>query len=40
MVPALGATRSYQVWYRNPDPTWCTSGTFNLSNGWTVTWTP
>lgn len=40
MVPSLGATRSYQVWYRNPDPSWCTSGTFNLSNGWTVTWTP
>ena len=40
MVPALGGTRSYQVWYRNPDPTFCTAGTFNLSNGWTVTWTP
>ena len=40
MVPALGGTRSYQVWYRNPDPSFCTADTFNLSNGWTVTWTP
>jgi len=40
MVPALGGTRTYQVWYRNPDPSYCTAGTFNLSSGWTVAWTP
>jgi enterochelin esterase-like enzyme len=39
-VPAGGGTRTYQAWFRNPDPTHCTAGTFNLSNGWTVDWTP
>jgi hypothetical protein len=39
-VPALGAQRSYQVWYRNPDPSFCTSATFNVSNGMLVTWAP
>lgn len=30
-------TRHYQVWYRNA-ATFCTSSTFNLSNGVTITW--
>ncbi len=29
--------RTYQVWYRNPAP-FCTSSTFNLSNGLQVVW--
>jgi hypothetical protein len=37
-VPWSGAQRSYQVWYRNPDPSFCTSATFNVSNGMLVTW--
>jgi enterochelin esterase-like enzyme len=39
-VPVVGGTRYYQVWYRNPDPTWCTPQTTNLSNSWAVSWTP
>jgi hypothetical protein len=38
-LPLAGGTRHYQVWYRNA-ATFCTSATFNLSNGWSVTWTP
>jgi hypothetical protein len=37
-VPVFGAQRSYQVWYRNPDPNFCTSATFNVSNGVLVNW--
>ena len=32
-------TREYQIWYRNA-ASFCTSATFNLSNGLLVTWTP
>jgi hypothetical protein len=39
-VPASGGTRDYQIWYRNADPTFCTSSTFNLSNGVRVDWQP
>jgi Tol biopolymer transport system component len=39
MVPAGGGARVYQVWYRNAAP-FCTSATFNLSNGLEVLWTP
>jgi hypothetical protein len=35
---AAPGTRTYQVWYRNADPTFCTPSTFNLSNGVLVTW--
>lgn len=35
-VPS-GATRAYQVWYRSAAP-FCTSATFNLSNGLAVSW--
>lgn len=34
LVPGM---RSYQVWYRNA-AAFCTSSTFNLTNGWQVTW--
>ncbi len=37
LVPAPGGSFYYQVWYRNA-AAFCTSSTFNLSNGWTVTW--
>ena len=35
-----GQTRTYQVWYRNADPAFCTASTFNLTNGVQVFWTP
>ncbi len=38
-VPAAGGTRHYQLWYRNA-ANFCTPGTFNLTNAWTVVWTP
>lgn len=38
-VPALGALRRYQVWYRDAQ-SYCTSATWNLSNGLLVSWTP
>jgi hypothetical protein len=40
VVPVNGAVRNYQVWYRNSDPTFCTSATFNFSNGVSVLWVP
>jgi hypothetical protein len=39
MIPPTGATREYQVYYRNP-ANFCTSATFNLTNGLEVTWVP
>jgi hypothetical protein len=36
---ASGNTRTYQVWYRNA-AAFCTSATFNLSNGVQVQWGP
>ena len=38
-IPASGATRHYQVWYRN-SAAYCQPETYNLTNGMTVTWTP
>jgi len=38
-VPAGGDFRYYQVWYRNP-PVFCTSATFNFSNGTSLQWVP
>ncbi len=32
--------RTYQVWYRNADPTFCTAATYNLTNGFQLTWAP
>jgi hypothetical protein len=39
LVPVAGATRDYQVWYRNA-AAFCTVSTFNLSNGWEIVWLP
>jgi hypothetical protein len=38
-VPASGATRYYQAWYRN-NASFCTPAAFNLSNGVSVVWLP
>ncbi len=38
-IPVLGGTRTYQVWYRN-SATYCTSATFNLTNGVQAVWLP
>jgi hypothetical protein len=37
MIGAPG-TREYQAWYRNA-AAFCTSSSFNLSNGWEIVWT-
>lgn len=39
LVPVGGGTRTYQVWYRDA-ATFCTSATFNLTNGILVDWAP
>jgi hypothetical protein len=39
LVPAAGGTRYYQVWYRNA-AMFCTTSTFNLSNGLSAIWVP
>jgi hypothetical protein len=36
---AAGDTRVYQVWYRNA-AAFCTPSTFNLTNGFSLTWNP
>jgi hypothetical protein len=38
-IPLLGATRAYQVVYRDP-ASYCTAATFNISNGIQAVWTP
>jgi len=38
-IPPVGATRQYQLYYRNPAP-FCTSATYNLTNGLEVVWSP
>lgn len=38
-IPVVGGTFTYQVWFRNTD-NYCTSSTFNLSNGLKLVWTP
>jgi hypothetical protein len=38
-LPASGGRRTYQVWYRNA-AAFCTSSTFNLTNGLSVRWSP
>ncbi len=37
LVPIVGGTRFYQVWYRNA-ASFCTVSTFNLTNGLEVVW--
>lgn len=39
LVPAAGASRTYQAWYRNV-AAFCTVDGFNLTNGVRVTWIP
>ncbi len=39
VVPAAGAVRHYQGWYRN-SASFCTASTFNLTNGLRVQWIP
>jgi hypothetical protein len=36
-VPFEGGMRTYQAWYRNA-AAFCTSSTFNLSNGLLIDW--
>jgi hypothetical protein len=38
-IPANGAVRMYQAWYRN-SAAFCTAATFNLTNGLRVQWIP
>lgn len=37
LVPASGGARTYQVWYRNAAE-FCTSATFNTTNGVSIVW--
>jgi len=39
LVPPVASLRYYQVWYRNAS-SFCTSSTFNTTNGISVTWLP
>jgi len=39
LVPAAGATRNYQAWYRNA-AAFCTASTYNLTNGVSIAWQP
>lgn len=39
MVPTSGGQRFYQAWYRN-NGTFCTTATFNLTNGYEIAWAP
>jgi len=39
-LPAAGATRYYQVFYRNAAPAFCPPGTANYTNGVAIVWTP
>ena len=33
-----GSTRSYQLYYRNPAPSFCPPETFNVTNGVQIDW--
>ncbi len=39
LVPSAGATRYYQVWYRDA-AVFCSANTYNLSNGVRIVWQP
>jgi len=39
LIPAAGVVRRYQSWYRNA-AAYCTTSTYNLTNGAEVTWQP
>lgn len=36
----VGTSYTYQVWFRDADPVFCSSSLFNLTNGVRVTWRP
>lgn len=36
----VAATRTYQGWYRDSSLTFCASGTFNMTNGFEIAWSP
>ena len=38
VTPGSGAMRYYQVYYRNPNPSFCRVGTFNVTNGVAIVW--
>ncbi len=38
-ITLVGTVRNYQAWYRNA-AAFCTASTFNLTNGYQVTWAP
>jgi hypothetical protein len=38
-LPATWTTRNYQVWYRDAQ-SFCTSATYNLTNGVSIRWAP
>lgn len=38
VLPGSGDVRYYQVYYRNPAALFCPPATFNITNGWAVTW--
>ena len=40
MLPAGGGLRTYQGWYRNQAPAFCTPAPFNLTNGLEIPWAP
>jgi hypothetical protein len=40
LVPEIGGKRYYQNWYRDAADNFCTSATFNLTNGLLLTWVP
>jgi hypothetical protein len=39
-MTAAGDIRSYQVWYRDADLSFCTNAVFNYTNAITLTWQP
>jgi hypothetical protein len=39
LVPAIGGTRLYQAYYRDP-ASYCTAFTYNITNAVSVTWVP
>jgi hypothetical protein len=38
VLPGSGSVRHYQTYYRNAAPLFCPPETFNVTNGWTITW--
>jgi hypothetical protein len=38
VTPGSGALRFYQTYYRNSAATFCPPETFNVTNGWQITW--